>query len=341
MTALDQYEKLEATGIWRAGAEAQRRDVFVALGEATLVIHDGKDVALSHWSLPAVRRLNPGKSPAIYGLDADAPEELEIEDATMVAAIERVRSAVERTRPRQGRLRLGLIAAVFVAIALLGTLWMPGALARQASAILPEASRAAIGEALLEELRPLTGPACRTSAGDLALARLKNRLLPNTRHRIAVVPSGLTGAVHLPGGLLLVGRAAVEDYEDPDVVAGYVLSEAAGFAHEDPMIGLLSTSGLNTTLSLLTRGEIPGDALSAYARQLVAETSAGIPEASVVRAAFQRADVAISPFAYALDPTGESVLPLIEAETARGDARRPILADGDWVALQNICASPD
>src|SRR6056297_3625758 len=84
MTALKQFARLEAPGIWRAEPEAQRRDVVVAFGDATLVISDQAGRALSHWSLAAVARINPGDLPALYTPSADALEVLEIEDDSMV-----------------------------------------------------------------------------------------------------------------------------------------------------------------------------------------------------------------------------------------------------------------
>jgi hypothetical protein len=63
MTALSEYQRLEAPGVWRPTPDAQRRDVIVALGEATLVLTDQKDTALAHWSLAAVERRNPGGCP--------------------------------------------------------------------------------------------------------------------------------------------------------------------------------------------------------------------------------------------------------------------------------------
>lgn len=43
MTALREYDRLEATGLWRPGPEEQRREVVVSIGEATLVITDMRD----------------------------------------------------------------------------------------------------------------------------------------------------------------------------------------------------------------------------------------------------------------------------------------------------------
>jgi hypothetical protein len=91
MTALSEYERLESPGIWRAARAGQRRDVIVSIGDATLVIYDGADRPLAHWSLPAVVRLNPGTRPALFAPAPDAPEELEIADTEMIDAVEKVR----------------------------------------------------------------------------------------------------------------------------------------------------------------------------------------------------------------------------------------------------------
>ena len=79
MTALAEFEKIEAVAVWRSDASAQRRDVVVALGDATLTILDMQDRPLAHWSLPAVARANPGKMPAIYHPDGDPEETLEFD----------------------------------------------------------------------------------------------------------------------------------------------------------------------------------------------------------------------------------------------------------------------
>jgi hypothetical protein len=48
--------------------------------------------------------------------------------------------------------------------------------------------------------------------------------------------------------------------------------------------------------------------------------------------------VPTSPYAYAVDPTGETVLALIEADPFRSKSPQPVLTDGDWISLQAICA---
>ena len=49
MTALKQYQRIEATGLWRPSPDVQRREVVVSIGEATLTISDFNDRALTHW----------------------------------------------------------------------------------------------------------------------------------------------------------------------------------------------------------------------------------------------------------------------------------------------------
>ena len=68
MTALTKYQRLECVGLWRLTASAQLREVVVGLRDTTLVLADPRtEMALSHWSLPAVERLNPGQMPALPG----------------------------------------------------------------------------------------------------------------------------------------------------------------------------------------------------------------------------------------------------------------------------------
>src|SRR5690606_10694329 len=89
MTALTKYQKLECTGLWRDAPDAQRREVVVNFGEASLTMSDPRsELALSHWSLPAVERMNPGEMPALYAPGPEADETLELDDPDMIAALE-------------------------------------------------------------------------------------------------------------------------------------------------------------------------------------------------------------------------------------------------------------
>ena len=131
MTALTKYARIEATALWRPTPDTQRQQVIVAIGDATLVITNFNDQALTHWSLAAVERINPGERPAIFYPDGDPGETLELNDSeeAMIDAIERLRQAIERARPHPGRLRLfSVLATVSVVLAVLVNMFLLGGL---------------------------------------------------------------------------------------------------------------------------------------------------------------------------------------------------------------------
>jgi len=335
MTALERYARLECPGLWRPGPEAQRRDVVVSFGDASLVISDTGGRALSHWSLAAVARVNPGEAPALFTPSAEATELLEVGDDTMVEAIETVRRVVARARPRGGRLRGAATLALSAGLVALAIWWVPGALVRHAVTILPPTSRAEIGTALAASVERLSGPPCEGPRAGRALAAATARLAPAmpagvALSRLAVVPDALEGALMLPGGTMLIGRPVVEDHETPDVLAGHVLAEGIRAA------SLLHDAGAAATLRLMTTGRLPEAALARHAEARLTAPPAPVDPAPLL-AAFAASGLPSTPYAYARDVTGETVLHLLEGDPMRGRTAEPLMSDGDWVALQSVC----
>lgn len=338
MTALTQFDRLEAPGLWRASPEAQRQNVVVSIGDATLTVTDTSERPLSHWSLPALVRLNPGKLPALYAptADGDAGETLEIDDRDMIAAIEKLRAAIERGRPRSGRLRLVVTLGM---VALMGTLaltWLPDALVRQTVSVLPEVTRSAVGQKLLVRVRRVAGAPCAGPAGRAAMTKLARRVLGTDAARVVVLSAGVTHADHLPGGIILINRALVEDYEEPDVAAGFILAEDLRARRNDPMLALLEHAGTLATAKLLTTGKIAEEVLDSYAEVLLTTAPEPLPDEALL-ARFSEAGLRSTPYAFALDQTGETVLGLIEADPVPVSAAEPLLPDADWISLQGIC----
>ncbi|MFQ6551565.1 hypothetical protein AAD018_004360 [Aestuariibius insulae] len=331
MTALERYQRLETGGLWRAGSDDQRRNVTVTFGEATLVISDKAGRALSHWSLPAVTRANPGERPALYTPGDDGGETLEIDDDDMIAAVETIQRVVTRSGPHPGRLRvMGVLTSVAL-VAAVAVLWLPGALREHTLGVVPQVKRSEIGTALFEELQRGAGGACGGAAGQVVLEALAERLKIPEIHVALASPRK---AVLLPGGTAMIDRSVVEDYEDPAVAAGFLLAETQ--RAEDPLSGLLRFAGTRAAFRLLTTGELPQEVIRRYAERLLAEPTP-LPQTDLLLATFAAAGVPSSPFAYALDVSGESVLPLIEADPLRDRTPPPVLNDGDWVRLQQIC----
>ncbi|AXQ92555.1 hypothetical protein LV780_01215 [Cereibacter azotoformans] len=338
MTALKKYQKLECTGLWRSAPGEQRREVVVNFGEASLIMSDPRtEQALSHWSLPAVERLNPGERPALYAPGADSDETLEIEDGDMIAALDTVHEALVSTRPHPGRLRTTILAGASALILTLGIFWLPGALVDHTVAVVPPATRAEIGRLVLADMIRLTGKPCAEPLGRRAADRLARRLFGEERMRILVVRDGVRTPVYLPNRQILFGRTMVETAEEPEVLAGHALALQLHARQQDPLIPVLEHAGLTATFRLLTTGTLPSDAVQGYSAELLQRAAAPLSEQTLI-ARFEETAVAATPYAFELDPTGESVLDLIEADDLRRDSVRPVLTDEDWVSLQGICA---
>lgn len=337
MTALREYERLECGGLWRANMDAQRRDVVVSFGHATLVISDGAGRPLTHWSLPAIVRQNPGKVPAVFAPSDEADETLEVEDISMIDAIEKVLKSVAKSRPSPGKLRHFITVGVIAGTAALAIFWLPGALMRQTMSVVPMSKRAEIGAVLLGHVQRLTGPRCRNADGAAALEVLRQRLLGrDAEGQIIVLPELAQGAVALSGGLILLDRRIIENATDPAVPAGYIVAAAEARAETDPMAAVLKSVGLRQTVGLLTSGDLPSDVLQDYARA-VTEADPSFPKDKALIRAFTTAQIPTGPFAYARDETGQRTRALIANDPFAERDEPVILDDADWVRLQGVC----
>lgn len=339
MTALKKYARLESPGLWRETPAAQLREVIVSFGEASLILSDVKtETPLTHWSLPAVERLNPGEMPALFSPGIEHTETIELDDTAMVEAIETVRGAIEARRPRPGRLRGAILAAGLAAGAALAVFWLPGAMITYTASVIPAATRAEIGRLALADLARVSGQPCTATLADRALSRLSDRLFGPGAVTLVVVPEAVPGALPLPGRLVVLNRRLIEDQDGPEPVAGHALAARARAEATDPMIALLTYVGLRATFGVLTSGTLDPAALRGYAEQALTAPPAPVGTDALL-ARFETARVSSAAYAYAVDPSGETVLPLIEGDPMRGAARVPILPDAEWVSLQGICTA--
>ena len=335
MTALDQFQRLEAPGIWRETADAQRHDVIVAFGDATLTIATSSGAAVSHWSLAAINRVNPGLTPALFSPGHDSAETLEIDDDDMIAAIEKVRAAVisGAAQPRRLRRWLGLVA--FVAVLALTVLWGPRALVSYATSIVPPETRAKIGNGVLEEIRARTQTRCAPASATVPLKSLVTRLGPGFLGRIAVAQE-VWPSRSLPGGIVVLDARLFEAFNTPDVAAGFALAEFHRLSDQDPLADMMTTIGTMGTIQLLTTGTIDDAKIKAYAQVLSEQSPVAVSGADLIEA-FRLTRVNPSPFVAAVNESETSAVslgPLANAEVA---VTEPVLADNQWVQLQAIC----
>lgn len=339
MTALDAYQRLEAIGLWRPTAEAQRREVVVSLGDATLTMHSTSNQALAHWSLAAIERQNPGTRPAIFNPHGDPDETLELGDdaAEIIDALEKLRRVVERRRPRKGRLRAILLSLAFLSVVAGLWTWAPGALTDHAVNVVPAVKRSEIGSALLTRITRVSGPPCEAPNATGDLQALSRRVLGQSRgDRVTILRAGVPSTAHLPGGTILMNRTIIEDTEDPNVPAGYIVAEAMRLTSTDPLRTLLDHAGFMATIRLLTTGDLSQSSLDAYAEHFVTQIPAPIASDTLL-AGFKASEISAQPYARARDPSGESTLQLIEADPYQGRTPRTVLPDNAWLRLQTIC----
>lgn len=332
MTALKEYARLESDGIWREAPEDEPRDVIVSFGDATLVISDSSGLALSHWALAAVTRLNPGERPAKFAPDAGVDETLTVSEDIMIDAIETVRKTLLEARPAPPRMRWLPTAVITAAIVAAGVIWLPGLLRDQTLAAVPQSKRSEIGATVLGHIQFLTGPSCRGAQGRQSLAQLYRRLFgPEAEGQIVVAPTGFQDAVALPGGIIVLDKDIPEQTDDPAITAGYVLAAHSRRVSRDPLAPILESAGLRTTFTLFTTGELPSAALKDYAEALM---DGGIPAVDIgaLRDGFDAARVPATPYAIHADLPG-----LAEADPLIGVDAPPLIGDGAWVSLQGIC----
>lgn len=341
MTALEKYTRLEGPGVWKAGPDAQRRDVVVSLGDASLMIADARSgIVVSHWSLPAVQRLTRGNRPAVFSPEAgDLGETLELDDAILIEALDTIRAALV-PKPPLRRVRLALLSIAVLAVAV-AAWWMPGALVERTAAIVPPAMRAQIGRAALDGLTLSPGGErlCTEPHGRQALATLRTRLL-GADWRISVV-AGVPGlaTAHLPGRLIVLGSDLVERLDSAEALAGWILAEALVSETRDPLLDALDHAGIRATLALLTTGTLPDHALDGYARQRFRQT-AQAPDPEALGARLE--SLGLAPTAYALSlPPQQAALAeaLADRPAVPGRATGRVLSDGEWLTLQAICTN--
>jgi hypothetical protein len=339
MTALTDFQRLEAQGSWRAAPDAPPCEVIVSVGEATLILSDPKtDRPLSHWSLPAVVQLNPGAMPAIYapGL-AGTDETVAIDDPLMIEAIARVQGAIASHRAHTGRLRsVLLVMGVLVALGWL-VLWLPGALVSHAARIAPPAQARDIGMAILADLERESGAVCNRESGQAVLDWLAPQLLgPDAA--IRVVPGPLGGARRLPGEVYVMGSDLLQTAPGPEAAAAHLIAARLAIDDQDLRQAAVHHAGLLASLRLMTLGHLPPDTMRGFGAAMLGDPAPRPADADLLAALAERG-IPAEPYARTIDPTGQTVMPLIEGDPFRNaPPARPLLTDEQWLALQQICA---
>jgi hypothetical protein len=330
MTALDKFIRLESLGLWKESETSQKKEVIVSFGNASLVMSDNKDTPLTHWALGAVEISATNDETVIYTPDKNSFETLEVSDPTMNRAIKKVRKSIHRPGSQRGRIRILSTVLTLICLSLLTIFWLPTALADYASDVVSDAKAREIGAQLLPHINQYAGLPCQSEQSNPAIEKLENRLIGAKGSRLYIADLGARYSIHLPGGIIMANRVLVEDFPDPDTLAGFILLERA-LQKDDPALhALFLEAGPITTLSFLISGNINDKVLATFAKNHMTKPLV-LPDENTLLALFKSAEVSIAPLANTLNNKK-----LLGEDPVTG-SYDPILTDPQWLALQSIC----
>ena len=335
MTALKGYDRLECTGLWRSGPAAQRREVVISFGEATIVLTDMQNRALAHWSLAAVDVQKHAGDKATLRPGADSEESLEIADRAMLEALLKVQKAIDRSRPHPGRLRLILAVSSVMIASVVSVLWGPQAVISYASKVLPEVKRIQLGDALALRIGQLAGPYCSSPEGSRTAEKLVARLNTPARLSLSVLPGQRSRPIALPGGKVVLFENMVTAYDDPAVTAGHVLFALAASQNNDPVRLYLEQAGPLISLGLIASNDLSEAQIDQLAKIALSQPAIPAPRTALLNL-FAKAEISVSPFARTL--SGAEAQDLTAQDPFPTGSPYPVLADGAWLGLQEICS---
>jgi beta-barrel assembly-enhancing protease len=251
--------------------------------------------------------------------------------------------------------RIGLVPATIIGIAISGAvLFSLAFLPKWLAPHVPRSWEEQFGSALVGDFG---GRVCENVAGQESLDRLAARLAPGAaRLKIRVVDIGISNAVALPGGNIVIFNALLREADGPDEIAGILAHEIAHIERRHVTEAMIRNMGLGLIVAAFggpTGANVETMLAASYSRD--AERNAD------AEAALMLSRAGISPL-----PTAEFFGRLAEQEAKLGGlveglsyisthpmsnerrnmfreaarpgrSYRPALNEEEWDALINIC----
>ncbi len=315
MTALPEYELLEASGFYAESADVAPVEVLLAFGAASLTIMRFDETPLAHWPLATLTRLGDG--PAIGGglllaPDRAAPERLRVSDPDMIAALRAVSndfapsprvSPGAASRPRRKRIAR-VVAALAIGLGIAAAVWRTGPDAAALLARLtPDRAAAALGDAAVIAFAgdDLCAPDARGRAALARMSALADAAAPQAAPHAAraIDRDAPTAFVVAPGGRLVLFAPALARVEGPDALARGLAEALAQARAQPPLEAALRAIGVRGAASdaaalaaALMRGapvealrvtRAAAAAIGASPASAVALRESGQPDASLLR----------------------------------------------------------
>jgi len=337
MTALDQFDRLEATAIWRRSQSDADREVLVTFGNATLTLsaldQEG-DRPVAHWSLGAVRRRSVDDGAVIFSPDDQASETLTVEDPLLIDALDKVlRDRIKGTQIRGRRSKIKWLAgllAVGVAVYLLA----PSIAVNVATRLIsPERAELLAGE-MIGLIEGRTGPECKSGAAKATLETITSKISPNQAFAVHVLDLGDNLTVPLPGHVLL-DRELLERTETPEELAGWIGYAIVDSEKSVATRNLFSGSSMRDIIRFLSDGTVTPDAKNRAVNALMlADTQFDKEAVPTVTSILGDAKITTSEWSEGLAREG------INATIgAQNDERyEPLVGDAGWLAVKKVCS---
>lgn len=293
---------------------------------------------------------------------------LVISDPDLVDWLHRTRPDLFRTDLHKGTGRkvLTYTAGAIAACALMLFVILP-AMADTMARIIPVEREAAFGKTVTANMERVLGASrvgdlrCRNPEGEAALQAMLTRLTLNRdmayEVQLQVFDHPMVNAFAAPGGQVVLLRGLLEEASHPDEVAGVLAHEIAHVEHRDATRQALRAAGSAGILTMIVGDFTGGAAVAVIGEHMISASYTREAEAAADLFALDMLDTAgvsargFATFFDTIDDLKGFELPQYlathpvtkeRAEQARGFAdtqggTAPILSDGEWRALQNIC----
>ena len=332
MTALDDFDRLEAVGRLQRTPKESPKEVLVTFGEATLTMHELKssgDIPLAHWSLGAIEKLQNRDNLTIYRLSGNHGETLTIDDATLRDALDKV--LAERRPPKEEKRAHRSLwrPAVIIAGALAAYFILPSLVLSTARNMISPERAALLTSDMITEIETRTGPPCSTPLAEVALERLARRLDPNGISTLSIQDLGDADVISFPNGQVFLGAHVLQATRTNSEIAAWAAVGIAGVIDSPALDKLFEDGGIMDGFRFLSQGELPESSKKRAVDYMLTNT------VSINEATAQNATVILQNAR--LSTGGLDQIMMQENVTSTSADATPIMTDQEWSALRNVC----
>ena len=338
MIAFPGYEILECEGLWQSPDTATKQAVIVNYGNETLTFlsSDGEGTVLRHWSLDTIIEQPPSEYFYCFSPDSSGNEFILINDDLMVKAIRNLvhvdGPVVEKPKGNFWKFFGKFIAFILIMVGI--AYYFSDYIGQNIARSIVGPKRLEIGETLYANILEQGNAPCMVD--ESILAKLEDRLFPETANEIRVITGGIPSATTLPGGIFLINGSQFKLYDDkPEIFAGYLLLANERGLIKDSLTTFLESAGLLTSIRLLLGREISPYIFQTFAADLARPSSVYVPE-DVLYQKFQEANISPEPFSINLISEGMDP-ELFTGDNTKDGITPQLLEDTEWIELQNSC----